>query len=227
MHAAVEQYRDAEAGGAIGIAGPNPSGEEKCLDELHDDEDMPRRRRSGAGGCDRSGCGARSCDAHPAAQPEGHASRACWPLRRSVAIIANALFLQAGRIPRRCSARSSRCRRRPSCRSQPVAASAPGRRPTRSEATPAENEGPGVQDCRDKAGRGEGAEPKDLGSQKRRSLGQSWSRRPARRRPRRPQFVRPPARSRCPLVTTACRVPAARAAWRQCSARSPNMAMAS
>ena len=72
--AAVEQCRNADAGAAIGTARSNPSGEEKCLDELPMMMTMPRRRRGAKAVAIEAIATAErgNVAARPAAQSEGH-----------------------------------------------------------------------------------------------------------------------------------------------------------
>ena len=102
---AFQQYRDAEAGAAIGITRASPSGEEKCLDELSRDDEMPRRRRGARAVAieadDERGLAMRMLLHSPKDMLAGALAVAAVG-----AILTNALFLQAGRIRRRCSARS-------------------------------------------------------------------------------------------------------------------------
>ncbi len=96
--AAVKQYRDADAGAAIRITRPSPSGEEKCLDRL------PRMTR-----CRAAAAARRRLRSKPEAE-RGLAMRILLHSPKDMvagvlafaavsAIVANALFLQAGRHP--------------------------------------------------------------------------------------------------------------------------------
>ena len=102
-----------------------PSGEEKCLrnDRGRRDAAPPPRRE---GGCSRSGSRAWPCDAHPAAQPEGHGGGRCWRLPPSAPSSPTRCSCRPDAIRRRCSARSSTMPA-PALVPQSVAASAPGR----------------------------------------------------------------------------------------------------
>ena len=73
---------------------------------------MPRRRRGARAVAVEAERRARSGDAHPAAQPEGHGRGRCWPLPRSAPSSPTRCSCRRAAIRRRCSARWSRCRRR-------------------------------------------------------------------------------------------------------------------
>ena len=193
----LKQYRDADAGVAIRHPRASPSGEEKCLEKF-------QRRRHAAppprrqGGRDRSGRRARPGDAHPAAQPERHGCGRAGFAAVS-AIIANALFLQAGRHPAPMFGSvavmpPARRLRNPLPRPRPVEADARLSRHRRQKPRRA-------QSCRSAGQSGQGDRPHALAMPSKRSRGR-------------------PRRSGCPPANDDRRhLTRARAAWRRYSAR--------
>ena len=96
--AALKQYRHADAGVAIRNPGAIPSGEEKCLEKFLINDDMPRRRR-GAKAAAMEAEAERGLVMRMLLHSPKDMVAGALAFAAVSAIIANALFLQAGRHP--------------------------------------------------------------------------------------------------------------------------------